>query len=93
MIESLTEFGRAYGMAFQVVDDLLDFTANAESLGKRTGKDADRGKLTYPGLIGVEEAKNKANQLIENAKSRISVFGSSAWRLTWLATYVLERTH
>jgi geranylgeranyl diphosphate synthase type II len=91
--EILADYADQIGLAFQVVDDLLDFTADAESLGKRTGKDADRGKLTYPGLIGVEEAKNKANQLIENAKSRISVFGSSAWRLTWLATYVLERTH
>lgn len=89
----LADYAGHVGLAFQVVDDLLDLTSDAQSLGKRTGKDSDRGKLTYPGLLGVNGAKNKANHLIETAKDRILVFGSSAWRLTWLATYVLERKH
>jgi len=88
----LADYARDLGLAFQVVDDLLDFTADASSLGKRAGKDAGRGKLTYPGLLGIDGAREKANQLIESAQKQISVFGRSAWRLSWLATYVLERT-
>ncbi|MFK8115335.1 MAG: polyprenyl synthetase family protein [Rubripirellula sp.] len=91
--EALSNYARDIGLAFQVVDDLLDYTADAESLGKRTGKDADRGKLTYPGLLGVEAAREKAANLVESAHRHVSVFGSAAWRLMWLANYVLERTH
>ncbi len=90
--KTLTRYAQHLGLAFQVVDDLLDLTADADSLGKRAGKDADRGKLTYPGLLGVDGARAKANQLIASAQSEISVFGRAAWRLVWLATYVLERT-
>lgn len=88
----LAGYARDLGLAFQVVDDLLDFTGDDNSLGKRAGKDAGRGKLTYPGLLGIDGAREKANQLIESAQKQISVFGQSAWRLSWLATYVLERT-
>ncbi len=89
----LSDYGLQIGLAFQVVDDLLDLTADPELLGKRAGKDAARGKLTYPGLLGVEGATEKARTLIAAAKTQISVFGDSAWRLSWLANYVLERTH
>ena len=91
--EILGNYARDLGLAFQVVDDLLDFTADSDSVGKRTGKDADRGKLTYPGLLGVDQARDKAEQLVESARHHISVFGKTAWRLRWLASYVLERTH
>jgi len=89
----LADYASKIGLAFQVVDDLLDSTADAKSLGKRAGKDAGRGKLTYPGILGLAGAQQKAAELIDEAKSRISVFGASAWRLTWLADFVLERTH
>jgi geranylgeranyl diphosphate synthase type II len=89
----LANYARDIGLAFQVVDDLLDYMADAESMGKRTGKDANRGKLTYPGLLGADSARYKAEQLIESARRHVSVFGSAGWRLTWLASYVLERTH
>lgn len=91
--EILSDYARDIGLAFQIVDDLLDFTADAESLGKRAGKDADRGKLTYPGLLGVDLAREKASQLVESAQSQVSVFGTAAWRLSLLASYVSERTH
>ncbi len=90
---SLGDYAREIGLAFQVVDDLLDFTADEAALGKRAGKDAKRGKLTYPGLLGIEGARGKANELVESAQRRIAVFGSAGWRLIWLANYVLERSH
>jgi geranylgeranyl diphosphate synthase type II len=89
----LGNYARDIGLAFQVVDDLLDLTADSASLGKRAGKDANRGKLTYPGLLGVERARTRAEQLVASARGQISVFDSAAWRLTELADYVLERTH
>ncbi|MGI9472852.1 MAG: polyprenyl synthetase family protein [Rubripirellula sp.] len=89
----LGNYARDLGLAFQVVDDLLDFTAESSTLGKRAGKDADRGKLTYPGLLGLDAAREKAEQLIDSASREVAVFGTSARRLTLLASYVLERTH
>jgi geranylgeranyl diphosphate synthase type II len=89
----LAGYAADLGLAFQVVDDLLDLTTDEQSLGKRAGKDADRGKLTYPGLLGIDGAREKANLLIQRAQQQISVFGPSAERLIWLASYVLERKH
>ncbi|MCG8653592.1 MAG: polyprenyl synthetase family protein [Pirellulales bacterium] len=91
--QALSDYAGDLGLAFQVVDDLLDLTTTTDSLGKRTGKDADRGKLTYPGLLGIDAAREKAKQLVESAKHHVDVFGDAAWRLTWLADYVLEREH
>ena len=90
---ALREYASYVGLAFQVVDDLLDLTADAETMGKRTGKDAEMGKLTYPGLLGLEGAKNRAEELIQAAHQAINVFGERNWRLRWLADYVLERRH
>ena len=90
---ALSNYAKDLGLAFQVVDDLLDSTSSDTSLGKRAGKDADRGKLTYPGLLGLEETRAKAQQLVDSARGHASVFGDAGWRLTWLAGYVLERTH
>ena len=91
--EALRNYALNLGLAFQVVDDLLDHLSDAETMGKRVGKDAARGKLTYPGLLGVEGAKQKANDLSEAARRDIQVFGDAAWRLDWLATYVENRSH
>lgn len=91
--EAIGNYARDLGLAFQVVDDLLDFTANDAALGKRAGKDAERGKLTYPGLLGVAGARAKAKELVDSAKRQIDVFESAGWRLTLLANYVLERSH
>lgn len=90
---ALSNYAKDLGLAFQVVDDLLDSTSSDTSLGKRAGKDADRGKLTYPGLLGLEETRAKAQQLVDSARGHASVFGDDGWRLTLLAGYVLERTH
>ena len=89
----LSRYSAAIGLAFQVVDDLLDYTAEATTLGKRTGKDADRGKLTYPGLLGLDGARQKARELIASARRDAEQFGDSGRRLRLLADFVLERSH
>jgi geranylgeranyl diphosphate synthase type II len=89
----LADYAKDLGLAFQVVDDLLDFTADETVLGKRAGKDEDRGKLTYPGLLGLEGARHKAEKLVQSARRHASLLGHSAWRLDGLAEYVLERSH
>ena len=90
---ALACFAENVGLAFQVVDDLLDLTADAAAMGKRTGKDAVKGKLTYPGLLGLEGAKQRAEDLTRKAQEAIKVFGKRNWRLSSLANYVLERQH
>ncbi len=92
-LAQLAKYSQPLGLAFQVVDDCLDHTATAQELGKRTGKDLARGKLTYPGLLGLDEAKKKAADLIQAALLAVDRFGSAAWRLRWLAHFVQERSH
>ena len=91
--DTLANYASSIGLAFQVVDDLLDYTAEAGTLGKRTGKDADRGKLTYPGLLGLGGARQKAQELIASARCEADKFGSSGRRLRLLADFVLERAY
>jgi geranylgeranyl diphosphate synthase type II len=92
-LEALTHYGRALGFAFQIVDDLLDLQGSAAALGKRTRKDEDRGKLTFPKVIGVEPSRARASQLIYEAIAAVKLFSPPATGLEGLAHYVLERTH
>ncbi|MEO1619115.1 MAG: polyprenyl synthetase family protein [Planctomycetota bacterium] len=89
---ALAGFSAPLGLAFQVVDDLLDHTADETAMGKRVGKDLERGKLTYPGLLGIPRTRELAHQLVGDAKTHLDVFGEAAWRLNTLADYVLDRT-
>jgi geranylgeranyl diphosphate synthase type II len=88
---ALGNYARDLGLAFQVVDDLLDHLSDAETLGKRTGKDDDRGKLTYPGLLGLAAAQQRAKELVESSCHHIECLGPAGWRLNALANYVLSR--
>jgi geranylgeranyl diphosphate synthase type II len=90
---ALSRFADEIGLAFQVVDDLLDHTANESEMGKRVGKDANRGKLTYPGLLGIDQARSRAGELIASAHDHVAVFGPTAWRLNQLADYIFARSH
>ena len=92
-IESLKSYGDALGLLFQVTDDLLDVTATDEQMGKRTHKDSAKGKMTYPGLLGVEASQAYAAELTQKAKDALSSFGQDAELLRDLADYVLERNH
>lgn len=90
-LESLQQYGNSLGLAFQVVDDLLDVESTSAAMGKRTGKDSSRGKLTYPGLLGVEASWDKARGLVRQAEQALEGFGDAAWPLVELARYVLSR--
>lgn len=92
-IAQLDHFGRCVGLAFQIADDLLDITGDAAKMGKAVRKDAEHGKLTYPGLLGVTESRARAEQLIEEARRSISPLGERGQRLDSLARFVLERDH
>ena len=70
-IERLKRFGRALGLAFQVVDDILDVTGTARSMGKAGGRDAELGKATYPMLVGVDRARQRARSLVDRALDAI----------------------
>ncbi|WP_020468372.1 polyprenyl synthetase family protein [Zavarzinella formosa] len=87
----LDEYARAFGLAFQVTDDLLDVEGNAEHTGKRTGKDADRGKMTFPGLVGVAESRRRARELHEQAIAAVRPLGDAARALIDLARLVTDR--
>lgn len=88
---ALDRYGEAVGLAFQITDDLLDYAGDAEAMGKRAGKDLDRGKLTFPGLLGVAESRQRAEQLVAQATDALAVFGAEAAGLEGLARYVLDR--
>lgn len=89
----LTQYGHAIGLAFQVTDDLLDAEGCEEQTGKRAGKDKDKGKSTYIDFLGVEGARDKAKNLIEDAKSCLEPYGEEAEGLRQTADYILTRNN
>jgi len=90
-LERLDGYGRCLGLAFQIVDDLLDVEGDAGQTGKRVGKDAARGKLTYPGFLGVAESRRRAERLGREACEQLEPLGTDAVRLKALVSFVLER--
>ncbi len=92
-IERLSRYARNIGLAFQIVDDILDITATQEELGKTAGKDLTAQKVTYPSLWGIEESKRQAQQLIAEAKAELSHYGDRAIPLLAIADFITNRTH
>jgi geranylgeranyl diphosphate synthase type II len=92
-MQALLEYGMKIGLAFQIVDDLLDITASTEQLGKTSGKDAEQGKLTYPALVGEEKSRQILNQITSEAIGAIADFGPGGNMLRQLATELLTRTN
>jgi farnesyl diphosphate synthase len=88
---SLVEYGRALGAAFQVADDILDRESSAEALGKRTGKDQEKGKATLVDLLGLEGAKRECRQLVERAEAALAGFGAQAQTLREAVRFVADR--
>jgi geranylgeranyl diphosphate synthase type II len=89
--ERLETFGRAFGLAFQISDDLLDVEGHSDNTGKRVGKDAAKGKLTYPGLYGAGESRRRADQLCTEAIQAVDGLGAAAEPLAALARFVMDR--
>jgi len=91
MVEKLRSFGKSIGLAFQIVDDVLDVTQTSEQLGKTAGKDTAAEKATYPALFGIDESLKKADSLVEAADTALDSFGSRADALKALARFLVER--
>lgn len=92
-LAAITKFGRALGLAFQVIDDILDVTQTSEKLGKSAGKDIAAKKATYPAVIGLNESRAEARRLTKQAHNSLSIFGKKADALHALANYLLEREY
>ncbi len=90
-IQRLRDFGRSIGLAFQIVDDVLDVTQSSEQLGKTAGKDTASEKATYPALFGVEESLRKADALVVTGCNSLDSFGSRAQILKDLARFLVQR--
>jgi geranylgeranyl diphosphate synthase type II len=90
-VEKLRTFGQSIGLAFQIVDDVLDVTQTSEQLGKTAGKDTAAEKATYPSLFGIDESLKKADALVESAFASLEGFGSRAETLKSLARFLVER--
>ena len=90
-VKKLRAFGQSVGLAFQIVDDVLDVTQTSEQLGKTAGKDTAAQKATYPALFGVGESERQADSLIKEALSELDSFGERADTLKELARYLVER--
>jgi geranylgeranyl diphosphate synthase type II len=91
-LEMLTGYGRKIGLAFQIVDDILDITTSSRELGKTAGKDEKVKKATYPALYGIETSRQKARQLISSSIEIIKDLGPAADPLRGIARFVYDRT-
>jgi geranylgeranyl diphosphate synthase type II len=90
-VEALDRYGKSVGLAFQIVDDLLDVQGDETKLGKRVGKDSELGKWTYPRFLGVDGSRRRARQLADEAVAALDPFGARGDRLKDLALALLER--
>jgi geranylgeranyl diphosphate synthase, type II len=89
----LEKFGMATGLAFQIIDDILDVTQTSEKLGKSAGKDVASEKSTYPALLGLDASRDEAHRLTKEAHEALDVFGVRGQRLRQLADYLLARDY
>ncbi|HHN64244.1 MAG TPA: polyprenyl synthetase family protein, partial [Nitrospirae bacterium] len=90
-LEGLSIYGEKIGLAFQIVDDILDVVGEEERLGKRPGADMDKGKVTYPALYGLERSRAAAEELVNEARAAISRIEKGDGPLTAIAGYILKR--
>jgi geranylgeranyl diphosphate synthase type II len=93
VIARLRTFGEKAGLAFQIVDDILDVTQTSEQLGKTAGKDTATDKATWPAVFGIDRSRHDASELIQDAFAALEPFGAAAAPLKSLALYLVERTH
>jgi geranylgeranyl pyrophosphate synthase len=90
---AIDRYATHLGLAFQIVDDILDVAGESTELGKTAGKDAAAGKPTYPALYGLDESRRKADRCLEEAVSALARIGLAPGRLCDIADWVVRRTH
>ena len=90
-IDRLSKYARDIGLAFQIIDDILDITATDEQLGKTAGKDLEAQKATYPSLWGLDKSRLKARELVDSAIAQLSTYGEKAEPLRAVANYIVTR--
>ena len=91
LLDALRTYSRGIGLAFQIIDDILDVTASSEVLGKTAGKDLTADKTTYPKLLGLEESRRRADALVDEAKTALAPWSERAQPLLALADYITSR--
>ncbi len=89
--DALSDFGRDIGLAFQIRDDILDVEGSTEVIGKPQGSDDERGKSSYPAIMGLDASKGRATELYDSAMSRLDRFGESAEPLRYMGDYIVNR--
>ena len=92
-LNAISDFGQALGLAFQVIDDILDVTQTSEKLGKSAGKDLAARKATYPSVLGLDKSRTEAGRLTRRAHASLRPLGARAETLRALADYLLEREY
>jgi geranylgeranyl diphosphate synthase type II len=92
-LQPLSRYAQNIGLAFQIVDDILDITATQEQLGKTAGKDQKAQKVTYPSLWGIEESQKQAQQLVDAACAELAPYGEKARPLQAVAQFITSRNH
>jgi geranylgeranyl pyrophosphate synthase len=90
-LAALDAFGRNIGIAFQIKDDILDIVGETEIIGKSSGSDERLQKATYPGLLGIEQARRRCDQLLQSSLEKLDDFGDAAASLRWIARFIVER--
>ncbi|MDD5170876.1 MAG: polyprenyl synthetase family protein, partial [Syntrophales bacterium] len=90
-VAALADYGRHIGLAFQIADDILNVTGDKVLMGKNTGSDAYRGKVTFPALMGIEASRAKLRELVGLALAALAPFDDKAEPLRLLADYIVER--
>jgi geranylgeranyl diphosphate synthase type II len=91
LLDALDGYGRCLGQLFQITDDLLDVEGEVEQTGKRVRKDAAKGKITYPAVLGLERSRTRAEELCREAEQHLTPLGGAAARLIAVVRYVLQR--
>lgn len=92
-LDRLSRYAQNIGLAFQIIDDILDITATSAELGKSAGKDLQAQKATYPKLLGLAASQQRANELVAEAKAMLDIYGDRAEPLRALADFITDRRH
>ncbi len=92
-LKAFSQYGENIGLAFQIIDDILNVEGKVHLIGKNIGSDAAKGKATYPAILGVEESKKRARQLIESAVGYLSPFGNAVDPLREIAWFMFSREY